>query len=139
MYNLTRRVSCNNEMVLYKSFIYLCSIKYNLRLSCSYEVLLRDFLWLMWIVLKSCSKMPLRKRRVFSGKRARRLQTGKRRTMQVEVRRRKTTTTWSSVECVKMEESCCAATPAPLHTTSTALTHPCLKFRTESGSVRVAL
>lgn len=84
-------------------------------------------------------KTSLRKRRVFSGKRARRLQMEKRRTMQVEVRRRKTTTTWSSVECVKMEGSCCAVTPAPLRTTSTALTHPCLRFRTESGSVRVVL
>lgn len=84
-------------------------------------------------------KIYLRKRRVFSGKHVRRLRMVKKRTMQVEVRQKTMTTTWSSVECVRMEESSCAVTPAPLRTTSTALTHPCLKFLMESGYVHVAL
>lgn len=42
--------------------------------------------------------------------------------------------TWSSAECVKMEGSCYAVTPALPLITYTASTHPCLKYPTESGS-----
>ena len=54
------------------------------------------------------------------------------------VPRRRMTTTWSSVGCVKTEESCCAATPAPPRTTSTAWTPRCPRSPTESGCVRDA-
>lgn len=52
--------------------------------------------------------------------------------------RRRMTTTWSSVGCVKTEASCCAATPAPHPTTSIVWTRRCQRSPTESGCVRDA-
>lgn len=43
--------------------------------------------------------------------------------------------TWSSAECVKMEENCYAVTPALPLITYTASTPHCLKYPTASGSV----
>lgn len=52
--------------------------------------------------------------------------------------KRRMTTTLNSAGCARTEESCCAVTPAPPLTTSTALTLPSPKSLMENGSALVA-
>lgn len=74
----------------------------------------------------------LRRRRESSG----RPKTKRRRRRKLQERRRMTT--WSFAECVKMEESFCAVTPARRPTTSTASTRLSLRSQTGSGCVLAA-
>lgn len=55
------------------------------------------------------------------------------------VERKRRMITWSSVACVKMEESCCAVTPARHPITFTAWTPHYRRSPTENGSVHAAL
>lgn len=79
-----------------------------------------------------CNASSLRKKKAFSG----RPKMTRRRKTRSQVRRKMTT--WSSAECVRMEESCCAVIPALPLTTSTVSTHLFLKFPMESGCVHDA-
>ncbi|KAL0181025.1 hypothetical protein M9458_023431, partial [Cirrhinus mrigala] len=72
------------------------------------------------------------KKKAFSG----RPKMTRRRKTRLLVRRKMTT--WSSAECVRTGESCCAVTPALLPTTSTVSTHHFLKFPMENGCVHDA-
>lgn len=78
-----------------------------------------------------------RRRRASSGKPERTCQT-QRKTMARQERWRRMTTTWSSAGFARMEESCCAAIPAPRRTTSTVSTPHSPRFPTESGSALAA-
>lgn len=89
--------------------------------SCPHCVRIKHTLLYARIRRISC-EFPLsanpRRRRASSGKPERTSQKQKRTTVRQE-RWKRTTTTWSSAGFVRMEESCCAATPAPRRTTST--------------------